>query len=71
MLLLHNKTFLEIATRTWSFYLVDILSSIFLVFTPSVGVKHFRVDLDGKHIFAPTLNVGVVHMWVCVCDLDF
>ena len=36
----------EIATRTWSIYLVDILSRIFLVFTPSVGVKHFWVDLD-------------------------
>ena len=36
------------------------------VFTPSVGVKHFRVDLDGRHVFASTLSVGVVHMWV-VC----
>ena len=25
------------------------------VFTPSVGVEHFWVDLDGKHVFAPTL----------------
>ena len=36
------------------------------VFTPSVGVKHFWVDLDGRHVFAPTPSVGVVHMWV-VC----
>ena len=36
------------------------------VFTPSVGVKHFWMDLDGRHIFAPTPSVGVVHMWV-VC----
>ena len=39
---------------------MDILSSIFLVFTPSVGVKHFLVDLDGKHVFARTPSVGVV-----------
>ena len=24
------------------------------VFTPSVGVEHFFVDLDGRHIFVPT-----------------
>jgi hypothetical protein len=30
---------------------MDILSSIFLVFTPSVGVKHFWVDLDGMACF--------------------
>jgi hypothetical protein len=39
--------FREIATRTWSIYLVEILLGIFLVFTPSVGVKHVWVDLDG------------------------
>jgi hypothetical protein len=36
----------------------------FLVFTPSVGVKHFWMDLDEKHVFALTPSVGVVHMWV-------
>jgi hypothetical protein len=37
------------------------------VFTPSVGVKHFWVDLDGRHVFVPTPSVGVVlHMWM-VC----
>ena len=41
---------------------MDILYGIFLVFTLSVGVKHFWVDLDGKHVVAPTPNVGVVHM---------
>ena len=30
--------------------------------TPSVGVKHFWVDLDGRHVFAPTASVGVVHI---------
>ena len=35
-----------------------------LVFTPSVGVEHFWVDLDGKHDFAPTPSVGVVRFWV-------
>ena len=34
------------------------------VFTPSVGVKYFWVDLGGRHVFAPTPYVGVVHMWV-------
>ena len=42
------------------------LWSIFLVFSPSVGVKHFLVDLDGKHVFAPIPSVGIGHMWV-VC----
>ena len=37
-----------------------------LVFTPSVGAKHFWVDLDGRHVFVPTPSVGVVHIWV-VC----
>jgi hypothetical protein len=26
------------------------------VFTPSVGVEHFWVDLDRRHVFAPTPN---------------
>jgi len=37
------------------------LTSMFL-FTPSVGVEHFLVDLDGRNVFAPTPSVGVVHM---------
>ena len=32
------------------------------VFTPRVGIEHFWVDLDGKHVFAPTPRVGVVHI---------
>jgi len=28
--------------------------------------RTFSMDLNGKHVFAPTLNIGVVHMWV-VC----
>jgi hypothetical protein len=40
------------------------LYGIFLVFSPSVGVKHFW--MDGWHILAPTPTVGVVPMWV-VC----
>ena len=57
----------EIATRTWSINLVDgkPIKHVF-VFTPSVGIKHFWVDLDGRHIFAPTPSVGVVHILV-VC----
>jgi len=41
------------------------------VFTHSVGVKHFWVDLDRRNVFVPTPSVGVVHIWVCVHDLDF
>ena len=37
------------------------------VFTPSVGVENFWLDLDGKHVFVPTPSVRVV----CVRDLDF
>jgi hypothetical protein len=33
-----------------------------LVLSPSVGVKHFSVDLDGMHVFVPTPSLGVVHM---------
>ena len=39
-----------------------------LVFTSSVGVKHFLVDLDGRHVLR-TPSVGVAG--ICVCDLDF
>ena len=43
---------------------MEKLSSMFLVFTPSVGVEYFLVDLNEKHVFAPTPSVGVVHIWV-------
>ena len=42
------------------------LWSIFLVFSPSVGVKYFWVDIDEKDVFAPIPSVRIVHMWV-VC----
>ena len=60
-----QQNFWEIAIRTWSIYLVDEkpIKHVF-VFTPSVGAKHFWVDLDGRHVFVPTPSVGVVHMWV-------
>ena len=41
-------------------------ANMFLMFAPSVGVEHFWVDLDGRHVFTPTPSAGVVHMWV-VC----
>jgi hypothetical protein len=44
---------------------VKSLSSMFL-FTPSVRVERFWVNLNGKHVFAPTPSVGVVHIWL-VC----
>jgi hypothetical protein len=34
------------------------------VFTLSVGVKYFWMDLNGRHVFAPTPSVGVVHIFV-------
>ena len=33
------------------------------VFTPSVGVKHFWVDLNGRLVFVPTPSVGVVRIF--------
>ena len=45
---------------------MENLTNMFLVFTPSVGVEHFLVDLNGMHVFVATPSVGVVHMWV-VC----
>jgi hypothetical protein len=40
----------------------DILLGIFLVFTPSVGVKYFWVDLDGMACFCAPSSVRVVYM---------
>ena len=52
MSLFCNRTLREISTRTWSIYLVDGKPNkhVFM-FTPSVGVKHFWVDLDGMTCF--------------------
>ena len=47
------------------------LTSMFLVFTPSVRVEHFWVDLDGRHISTPTSSVGVMQIGWCVRDLNF
>ena len=65
MSLFRNKTLREIVTRIWSIYLVDRkpIRHVF-VFTLSIEVEHFWVDLDGKHDFAPTPSVGVVRFWV-------
>jgi len=41
------------------------------VFTPSVGVEHFLVDLNGRHVSAPTPSVGVVQFGWSGRDLDF
>ena len=64
MSLFCNKTLREILTRTLE-HLFGVdgkpIKHVFL-FTPSVGVKHFWVDLDGRHVFAPTPSVGVVHI---------
>jgi hypothetical protein len=34
-----------------------------LLSTPSVGVEHFWVDLNERHVFVPTPSVGVVHIF--------
>ena len=63
MSLFYNKTLREISTRTYSIYLVDgkPIKHVF-VFTPSVGVEHFWVDLNGKHVFAPTYFRSSVYL---------
>ena len=43
---------------------MDNKLSMFFVFTPSVGVKHFWMDLDEKHVFVPIPSIGIVLMWV-------
>ena len=52
MPLFYNKTLREISTKTLSIYLVDGKSNKHIfVFTPSVGVEHFWVDLNGMACF--------------------
>jgi hypothetical protein len=50
---------LEYLLGGWKTY-----QAYFLVLTPSVGVEHFWVELNGRHVFAPTPSVGIVHMRV-------
>ena len=72
MSLFCNKTLREISIRTQSIYLVDgkPIKHVF-VFTPSVGVKYFWVDLNGMACFcvypqcSSSVYLGGVH------DLDF
>jgi hypothetical protein len=47
-----QQNFREIATRTWSIYLVDkkLIKHVFM-FTPCVGIEYFWVDLDRRHVF--------------------
>jgi hypothetical protein len=51
------------ATKLWERYQQELwafiwwmknLSSMFLVFTPSIGVKYILMNLNGKHVFTPT-----------------
>ena len=67
MSLFYNKTLRDTNKNLEHLFGVDgeLIKHVF-VFTPSVGVKHFWVDLDGRHFLAPTPSVGVVHIWV-VC----
>jgi hypothetical protein len=61
----------EISIRIWSIYLVEEKPNKHVfVFTPSVGVEHFWVVLDGRHVFAYFQCRSSRYMW-CVRDLDF
>ena len=67
MTLFCNKTLRDSNKNFRAFiWWIENLSSMFLVFTLSVRVEHFWVDLNGKHVLVPTPSVGVVHIWV-VC----
>ena len=70
MSLFCNKT-LRDSTGIWSIYLVDEkpIKHVF-VFTPSVGVEHFLVDLDGRHVLCTPQCRSSRYMWY-VRDLDF
>ena len=61
-----NKTFERKQQEFRAFiWWMENLINMFFVFTPSVGVKHFWMDLDERHISMPTPSV-VVYIWV-VC----
>jgi hypothetical protein len=66
-----TKLLRGISTRTWRIYLVDEkpIKHVF-VFTPSVGVEKFWVDLNRKHVFVYSQCRSSRYMW-CVRDLDF
>ena len=61
---LHNNCWRD-SNKNLEHLFDENLWRIFLVFSPSVGVKHFWMNLDGMHVVAPTPSV-VVHMRV-VC----
>jgi hypothetical protein len=59
-----NKT-LRDSNKNLELYLVDEKPNKHVfVFTPSVGVEHFWVDLNVMACFSPIPNVGVGHLWV-------
>ena len=63
---LFNKTLRDSNKNLEHFiWWMENLSSMYLLFTPSVGIEHFWVDLDEKHVSVST-PVGVVDIWV-VC----
>ena len=66
MTLFYNKTFERKQQELGAFIWWKTYEACFWRFSSSVGVKHFWVDLDGRHVFTPTPSVGVGHMWV-VC----
>ena len=64
MSLFYNKTLREISIRTWSIYLADGKPNKHVFgFTPSVGVEHFWMDLDGRHVLR-TPSVGAAGVYV-------
>jgi hypothetical protein len=49
---------------------MENLLSMVLVFTPSVGVEHFWMDLNGGHVVAYFQYRSIIFGW-SVHDLDF
>jgi hypothetical protein len=68
MSLFYNKTLREISTKTWSIYFEWKPNEHVFVFTPSVEVEYFWVDLNRRHVFCAYLQcrssayLGVVYM---------
>jgi hypothetical protein len=63
MPLFYNKT-LRDSNKNFVAFIWWMENLNVFVFTHSVGVEYFWMNLDGRHVFTSTPIVGVVHMWV-------
>ena len=66
-----TKLLREISKRAWSIYFEWEPNKHIFVFTPSVGVEHFWVDLNRRHISALILVQEQCIFGWNVRDLDF